>query len=78
MSDTYVTLTFPQRRALGELMRATVPRSPRSIFTRADVLWRLEERGYVGRTIHGDWYILGQAAYEAAMDSLGRPEASDA
>ena len=66
-------LTFPQRRALGELLRATVGRSPASIFTRRDVLWRLEERGYVARNLHDQWRITpaGERAYEAAMEALG-------
>lgn len=64
-----MSLTFPQRRALGELVRATVPRSPKSIFTRRDVLWRLQERGFVGRTFADAWYITpaGERAYEEAM-----------
>lgn len=71
MRTASTALTFPQRRALGELVRATVPRSPRSIFTRRDVLWRLEERGLVRRTIHDDWTITaaGEAAYDAAMEA---------
>lgn len=61
------SLTFPQRRALGELMRATTRRSAKSIFTRSDVLWRLEERGFVARNGHDQWHIMpaGEAAYEA-------------
>lgn len=66
-------LTFPQRRALGELIRATVPRSPQSIFTRRDVLWRLQERGYVASNLHDQWHITsaGERAYDEAMDALG-------
>lgn len=65
-------LTFPQRRALGELSRATVARSPRSIFTRRDVLWRLGESGYVVRTSSDLWRITpaGQKAYDEAMERL--------
>lgn len=61
------SLTFPQRRALGELTRATTARSARSIFTRMDVLWRLEGRGLVARNFHDEWHITpaGEAAYEA-------------
>jgi hypothetical protein len=64
------TLTFPQRRALGELRRATVGRDAASIFTRSDVLWRLEERGLVARNYHQQWRITpaGEAAYDAWMD----------
>lgn len=60
-------LTFPQRRALGELKRATTGRTARSIYTRSDVLWRLEERGYASRNLHNDWRITsaGEAAYDA-------------
>ena len=67
-------LTFPQRRALGELLRATVARSPESIYTRRDVLWRLAERGYVARNLHDQWHITtkGHQAYEAAMEALRR------
>jgi hypothetical protein len=72
MAQTTNTLTFPQRRALGELRRATVPRSARSIFTRSDVLWRLEERGFVTRSIGDVWRITsrGERAYEEAMQDL--------
>ena len=65
-------LTFPQRRALGELRRATVGRSAKSIYTRSDVLWRLEERGLVSRNLHQQWRITpaGERAYEAAMEAL--------
>jgi hypothetical protein len=67
------SLTFPQRRALGELSRSSVvSRSARSIFTRSDVLWRLEERGLVARNAHDQWHITpkGQEQYEAAMAAL--------
>lgn len=68
----HAPLTFPQRRALGELKRATVGRSAKSIFTRRDVLWRLAERGYVARNLHDEWRITskGEQAYEAAMEAL--------
>lgn len=66
-------LTFPQRRALGELLRATTSRTAKSIFTRSDVLWRLQERGYVTRNIHQEWRITpaGQQAYDAWWDARG-------
>ena len=69
---TAAGLTFPQRRVLGDLMRATVSRDARSLNTRSDVLWRLQERGYVTRNLHHQWRITpaGERAYEAAMDAL--------
>ncbi len=65
-------LTFPQRRALGELQRATRGRTAKSIFTRSDVLWRLEEWGYVTRNLHDEWRITraGEDAYAEAMANL--------
>lgn len=67
-------LTFPQRRALGELERSSVRcRTAKEIFTRSDVLWRLAERGYVASTTGDRWYITpeGQAAYDAIYYSEG-------
>lgn len=65
-------LTFPQRRALGELLRASRSRTAKSIFTRSDVLWRLEECGLVRRNIHNEWSITlaGEDAYAEAMAHL--------
>lgn len=64
------TLTFPQRRVLGDLMRATAGRTAKSLHTRSDVLWRLEERGYVARNIHQQWRITaeGQRIYERSRE----------
>lgn len=71
MSDAEI-LTFPQRRVLGALMNATVPRTAKSIGTRSDVLWRLQERGYVRSNFADQWSITsrGERAYEAAMEAL--------
>ncbi len=68
-------LTFPQRRALGQLVGATVGRSAKSLYTRSDVLWRLEERGLVTRNLHDQWRITsaGEAAYDAAQERGWRP-----
>lgn len=67
-------LTFPQRKALGGLLRSSVGRlTPKQLHVRADVLWRLQERGLVASSGHGDFHITqaGQAAYEEAMEALG-------
>lgn len=66
-------LTFAQRRALCELRWATRSRTANSIFTRSDVLWRLEERGLVTRNIHDEWQITraGEDAYTEAMARRG-------
>lgn len=65
-------LTFPQRRVLGDLMRATVGRTAKSLGVRSDVLWRLEERGLVSRNLHDEWRIRpeGERQYERAMETL--------
>jgi Mn-dependent DtxR family transcriptional regulator len=71
MPEPFEALTFPQRRALGELKRSAVRnRTAKSIFTRSDVLWRLEERGLVARNPGGMWHITpkGEAVYDAWME----------
>jgi hypothetical protein len=70
-SQHAIHLTFPQRRALGELVRATAGRTAKSMFVRSDVLWRLEEQGLVARNFHQQWRITqaGEAAYEAAREA---------
>lgn len=44
-------------------------RDAKSIFTRSDVLWRLEERGLVARSLFDQWRITpaGERAYRACM-----------
>ena len=72
IAKTVAGLTFPQRRVLGDLMRATTGRNAKSLHTRSDVLWRLEERGLVSRNLHQQWRITtkGEQQYEAAMEAL--------
>lgn len=66
-NDRGANLTFPQRKALGNLSRSsTGRRTARQLGVRSDVLWRLQERGFAASNIHNEWHITtrGQAAYD--------------
>jgi hypothetical protein len=58
--------TVLQTLRMGRRMTA------RQIGVRADVLWRLEERGLVGRNMHDQWRIRpdGVEAVDAEADRL--------
>lgn len=67
-----VALTTRQTTVLqtiqhGEKMTA------RELGVRADVMWRLEERGLAARNAHEKWYILpaGREALAAELERLG-------
>lgn len=48
----------------------------KQIGVRSDVLWRIEEAGWVARTLHDKWYIRpgGRAALERWRTRPIRPE----
>jgi hypothetical protein len=48
------------------------PMSARTLHTRSDLLWRLEERGLVHRNAHQQWRIL--PAGEQALDAYTREQ----
>lgn len=56
-------LTRPQAIVLRALSHGGY-RTARELGVRSDVLWRLEERGLVGRNLHQQWHIR-QAGTEA-------------
>lgn len=60
----------------GTVLQTLAPRggmTAGSIGVRADVLWRMEERGWVARNMHEVWHILpdGRAALERWEKALG-------
>ncbi len=73
MFGTSAGLTFPQRKALGGIIeRSTQHATAKQLGVRSDVLWRLEERGLVTRSLHEEWYVTraGQEAYDASKAKM--------
>jgi len=62
--------TTRQFTVLATLATAAQPRTAKDMHVRADVLWRMEEAGWVSRTAWNGWYIKdgGQAALERWRD----------
>jgi hypothetical protein len=60
--------TTRQATVLATLASATGSgkRTAKDMHVRSDVLWRMQEAGWVARTLHQEWYIrdAGQAALE--------------
>jgi len=52
------------------------PRTAKEMHVRSDVLWRMQEAGWVARTAHQEWYIksAGHAALERWRNRPLRPE----
>ena len=66
-------LTRRQAIVLRELSHAT-DKTPRELGVRSDVLWRLSERGFVGRTAQDAYYI--KPAGLAALDEYTARQAA--